>query len=159
VSKNLGHFAFVVTVHHVTRSEDVPQSSESFASSTGGDRRSKAQIIHPMDNPFSTEDMAAGYALFRPPIHARILERVRPHLSVRVRRALDVGCGAGLSTRALHELAEHCIGIEPAEAMLERSGAVAPGDDFVVGVAEAIPFAKDSIDLISAAGSLNYVKS
>jgi len=135
----------------------MPQSMQSFAPSMGGDRKSKAQINHAMDNPFGTEDMAAGYARYRPPIHARILERVRSHLPVPVRRALDVGCGAGLSTRALHELAEHCIGIEPAEAMLERSGAVAAGDDFVVGVAEAIPVAKGSINLVSAAGSLNYV--
>ena len=33
---------------------------------------------------------------------------------------------------------------------------VAPGADFVVGGAESLPFARESVDLITAAGSLNY---
>ena len=34
---------------------------------------------------------------------------------------------------------------------------VAPGCDFIVGAAERLPFADTSIDLVTAAGSLNYV--
>jgi ubiquinone/menaquinone biosynthesis C-methylase UbiE len=110
-----------------------------------------------MTNPFGTDEMAAGYANSRPPVHPRILERVRPHLPAPVRRALDVGCGAGLSTRALHGIAEHRIGMDPAEPMLQWTAAVAPGAKFIVGAAEALPFANGSVDLITAAGSLNYV--
>ena len=110
-----------------------------------------------MTNPFGTEAMAAGYANARPSVHPHILKRARPHLPVPVRRALDVGCGAGLSTRALQGSAQLCIGMEPAEAMLPWAATVAPDCEFLVGAAESIPVATRSIDLMTAAGSLNYV--
>jgi SAM-dependent methyltransferase len=73
-----------------------------------------------------------------------------------VPRALDVGCGAGLSTGALKAIADYCIGLDPAEAMLRWTRTTAPGADCVVARAEAIPLRSHSIDLITAAGSLNY---
>ncbi|MGH9628502.1 MAG: class I SAM-dependent methyltransferase [Bryobacteraceae bacterium] len=110
-----------------------------------------------MTNPFDTEDMAEGYANCRPAVHPSILERVRPHLPAPVRRALDVGCGAGLSTRALYCFADQCIGMDPVEAMLQWTPQIAPESDFVVGAAEMLPVAAGSVDLMTAAGSLNYV--
>src|SRR5437879_663601 len=111
-----------------------------------------------MNNPFSSTSMAAGYANFRPPVHRRIIELAQAHLqrSEKFRRALDIGCGAGISTKALEGFADHCIGIEPAEPMLHRSAALAPNANFAVGTAEQIPIAAHSVDLITAAGSLNY---
>lgn len=100
--------------------------------------------------------MATGYANSRPPVHAAVIERAlagqRP-----VRRVLDIGCGAGVSTRALDNFAEQAIGMEPAEAMLSWTGAVAPHAEFLVGAAEAMPLASGCADLLTAAGSLNYV--
>ena len=94
--------------------------------------------------------MAAGYARFRPPIHRKILESALASWSV-FDRALDVGCGAGASTHALAGFAHFTIGMETVAAMLEGiSGCMA-------GAAEAIPLSDRSIDLITAAGSLNYV--
>jgi SAM-dependent methyltransferase len=93
--------------------------------------------------------MAAGYAQFRPPVHRKILERAlapRPT----ARRALDMGCGAGLSTQALASFADAVFGMEPVAAMLPNQS------NFFAGTAEAIPIAGASIDLITAAGSLNY---
>ena len=110
-----------------------------------------------MANPFATQDIAAGYATSRPPVHRRILERARPHLSAPIPRALDVGCGAGLSTRALRGLADQSIGLEPAEEMVKWAARIAPESGFIVAAAEAIPVATSSISLITAAGSLNYV--
>jgi SAM-dependent methyltransferase len=102
--------------------------------------------------------LASGYARSRPPLHAPILERVREHLGLvrPVDRALDVGCGAGLSTRPLAAIARSSIGIEPSEAMLKLGVTVAPSALFVVGRAEALPVRSHSIDIITAAGSLNY---
>ena len=100
--------------------------------------------------------MAAGYAASRPPLHRRIVERASVALGS-PRRALDIGCGAGLSTRALEGLASHCVGLEPAEAMLRWTRGIAPQANFVLGRAEALPFAGRSFDLLTAAGSLNYV--
>lgn len=108
-------------------------------------------------NPFGTDSMASGYATSRPPIHEQIIHRLRGKLrSAGVSRGLDIGCGAGLSTRALQGLADHCVGIEPAESMLHWSAGIAPDAEFIVARAEAIPLAADSIDLMTAAGSLNY---
>lgn len=84
------------------------------------------------------------------------MERVRPHLPGTIRRALDLGCGSGLSTRPLLAIARHVVGIEPAVAMLRFAGAVAPRASFAGGQAERLPFASGSVDLITAAGSLNY---
>jgi SAM-dependent methyltransferase len=111
-----------------------------------------------MANPFATDDMAAGYATSRPEVHPRVLERVYQQLGRAgpFPRALDVGCGAGVSTRALSGFAERSIGLEPAEAMLQWASKLAPSADFMVGGAEAIPLRARSVDLITAAGSLNY---
>src|SRR5215831_14403338 len=111
-----------------------------------------------MANTFAADAMAAGYASARPPVHPRILERALNHLRRQqpCDRAVDLGCGAGISTRALAPFANRCVGGEPAESMLKWVAAIAPIADFVVGRAEAIPFRDRSVDLITAAGSLNY---
>src|SRR5262245_32559103 len=112
-----------------------------------------------MSDLFDTSAMAAGYATARPPVHQRILELARPYLKgAGFRHGLDVGCGAGLSTKALADLVEHCVGLEPSAGMLRWAPSSAPEADFVVGGAETLPFASGSIDLITAAGSLNYVR-
>lgn len=111
-----------------------------------------------MMNPFGTDEMAAGYARSRPAVHPRVIERARrwPGWPGRVGRALDVGCGAGLSTCPLEPLAGTAIGIDPAEAMVRLARSTAPGSRFAVARAEALPVAAGSIDLITAAGALNY---
>jgi SAM-dependent methyltransferase len=102
-----------------------------------------------MTSSFEQAGMAAGYARFRPPVHRKILERALPPETI-FHKALDVGCGAGVSTQALAGFADFAAGMEPVAGMLPaKSG-------FLAGAAEAIPVGNDSIDLITAAGSLNY---
>lgn len=104
--------------------------------------------------------MAEGYARSRPPVHPRVLDLVRRELCVPAKfaRALDVGCGAGLSTRAMQDIASWCVGLEPAVRMVSRAPQIAAGAGFVAGTAEKLPFADACFDLIAAAGSLNYVQ-
>jgi SAM-dependent methyltransferase len=111
-----------------------------------------------MANPFGTEDMAAGYATSRPAVHPRVVEQVYRQLgrTEPFQLALDIGCGAGVSTKALRGFAKNAIGLEPLEAMLRLAAANVPFASFVAGAAEAIPFCDHSVDLITAAGSLNY---
>lgn len=111
-----------------------------------------------MSNPFATPAMAAGYAADRPPMHARVLARVREDLAQMLpcARALDIGCGAGLSTAPLVPLARQCIGLEPVAPMLGPAPTLAPAARFLVGAAERLPLASASIDLVTAAGSLNF---
>ncbi|MCL4842297.1 MAG: methyltransferase domain-containing protein [Bryobacteraceae bacterium] len=112
-----------------------------------------------MANPFATKAMAAGYARRRPPVHRRVVEMAASGRGWRLPfwRAVDVGCGAGVSTKALAGMAEEVIGVEPAAGMLRGSGAVAPEAWFVAGAAEMLPLADGSCALMTAAGSLNYV--
>jgi SAM-dependent methyltransferase len=111
-----------------------------------------------MANPFSSDEMAAGYAKSRPPVHPLILQRALTALgrTQPFPNALDVGCGSGVSTRALEGLAENTLGIDPAEAMLPWAAQTAPRARFQVAAAETLPVADHSVELITAAGSLNY---
>jgi SAM-dependent methyltransferase len=107
-----------------------------------------------MTSVYDSDRMASAYAFDRPSVHGQILQSAR--LSREAASALDVGCGAGLSTAALAPLARHVIGLEPVSAMLAHRQAVAPSASFIIGQAERLPFAARSFDLVAAAGSLNY---
>ncbi len=107
-----------------------------------------------MTSVYDSERLATAYAFDRPPIHEQILRAAR--LSRQADLALDIGCGAGLSTAALAPLARRAIGLEPISTMLTHRRTVAPYARFVIGQAERLPFAAGSFDLVAAAGSLNY---
>jgi SAM-dependent methyltransferase len=103
---------------------------------------------------FESAEIAAGYAAARPAVHPRVCRRVAQALGWTPRgTAIDIGCGAGLSTRALECLASVRIGFDPSPAM----AALASGGAFLVARAEQMPFAAGSADLLCAAGALNYV--
>lgn len=100
--------------------------------------------------------MSEGYAASRPPVHRRVVDLIaeRGALGGAV---LDVGCGSGLSTKALESVSQQRIGVEPAEAMVRLADGVSPGAMFAIGRAEALPLRAASVDWITAAGALNYV--
>jgi SAM-dependent methyltransferase len=111
------------------------------------------------NNVYDSPRIAMGYAFDRPPVHPHVIRAIGEHLCIagRLTRALDVGCGAGLSTAALDPLARTVVGLEPVPIMLTHSRAVAPRAAFLIGQAERLPFQAESFDLVTAAGSLNYV--
>lgn len=109
-----------------------------------------------MTSVYDSERLAAAYAFDRPSVHAEFVRSAG--LSGPAGRALDVGCGAGLSTAALVPLARHVVGLEPVPAMLAHRRTVAPQARFVIAEAERLPFASASFDLVAAAGSLNYAE-
>lgn len=111
-----------------------------------------------MENLFASAEMAQGYASARPPVHGMILKEAWERLGVMhvEGRTLDVGCGSGISTRELIKISGRCIGVEPAVSMLLRAREAAPGAEFAAGRAESLPFAEGSIELMTAAGSLNF---
>ena len=110
-------------------------------------------------NIYESARMAAGYAFSRPGVHRHIIGKIREDLRLEgpVGRALDIGCGAGLSTAALGPVATTVVGLEPVASMLVHRRAVAPRASFVAARAEQLPFAAGSFDLVTAAGALNYV--
>jgi SAM-dependent methyltransferase len=112
-----------------------------------------------MSNPFATEEMAAGYAAARPPVHPRVLAQYfAQRENGRVEMSVDLGCGAGLSTSALVPYASRVLGLEPALLMLHLARGLVPGAVFAAAAGEALPLRYGSVDLITAAGSLNYVR-
>jgi SAM-dependent methyltransferase len=107
---------------------------------------------------YDSDRMAAIYAFSRPPVHRHIAERMARYLTDTrpAAAALDIGCGAGMSTAALVPLARMTVGLERHAPMLKYASTVARGAAFAVGCAEALPFAHNTFDLITAAGVLNY---
>ena len=107
---------------------------------------------------YRSRRVADAYAYSRPPVHQHIVEAMRRQLGTAapLRTALDVGCGAGLSTAALAPIARYLVGLEPSSTMLTHGRHVAPQGQFVIGGAERLPFADETFDLVTAAGSLNY---
>jgi len=103
---------------------------------------------------FASAAMAERYAHARPAVHPHVLADA---LAGRTGgRALDVGCGAGLSTGPLVGRAAAVLGIDPFPAMVTAARALVPGAAFAVGRAEGLPVADGSVDLITAAGALDF---
>ena len=98
---------------------------------------------------------ASHYEAYRPPLHELILSRA---LSRRRRQesGLDIGCGTGCSARALAKYCERVLAIDPSGAMLcraRRSDRIR----FIAAAGENIPVAPGSVDVVTLAGSLNYI--
>lgn len=109
---------------------------------------------------YNSERLAACYAADRPPVHAALCAQLfgSPGTRSPFGRALDVGCGAGASTRALLPHATRVIGVDPNPRMLRHARALVPAAHFIQGDAQALPIASRSCDLVTAAGSLNYTE-
>ncbi len=107
---------------------------------------------------FDHERVAEGYASTRPYLHPEVVARVSELIGreVRFRRALDVGCGTGLSSVALRALAAEVVGFDAARAMLVRA-ASPPGVSYVAAAAEALPFRDRVFDLVLACGSMDWI--
>ena len=69
---------------------------------------------------FSFQRVAEGYANHRPFYHPLVMEKIRQHINLKGKcnNALDIGCGTGLSTIALKELADNVTGIDSSEEMI-----------------------------------------
>jgi len=61
-----------------------------------------------------------------------VIERLRA-TPIRVRRVVDVGCGAGISTRALVDAGFDTVAIEPSASLLAIARNTAPGARFKLG--------------------------
>lgn len=108
-------------------------------------------------NPFSSEVAARLYASGRPDYSTYAREVTRRLLGITkpVSRAVDVGCGTGISTLALVPLADSIIAIEPIPAMLNRAPQL-PNVTYVLGSAEALPVESSSCDLIAVGSALHW---
>jgi SAM-dependent methyltransferase len=73
-------------------------------------------------------------------------------------RVLDLGCGAGRFVAALRDAGARPVGVEIAEAALERARANVPGADFrFLGPDGAIPLGHGEVDLVWCSEVLEHV--
>ncbi len=99
--------------------------------------------------------IATHYAAYRPPLHKTIIENI--FAASRKRRiGLDIGCGTGRSTHALAKYCSYVVGIDPSMEML-REAQVQHSINYINALGENIPIADKSIDVVTLAGSLNYI--
>ena len=117
-----------------------------------------------MDNKsFDTKRIAEGY-LKRPWLHKNVIEKVRADLDLpegfRFKNGLDVGCGAGLSTKALQLICEKVTGTDISEAMIDVCSEVYRDDttySFYAAKAEETAMPQEKYDIVTAAGCINWV--
>lgn len=98
---------------------------------------------------------ASHYSAYRPPFHAIILERA---LSKNKKRkiGLDIGCGTGRSAYELADFCDHVVGLDSNKSMLSKTKNHKKVN-FINSPGEQIPIAAKSVDVVTLAGSLNYI--
>jgi SAM-dependent methyltransferase len=104
------------------------------------------------------EDLWEGLpADLEPPSFERRLAFLRGSLRAG-ERALDVGCGTGEFTAALVQAGAAAVGVEVAEAALERARARHPGLDFrLVPLEGPLPFEDGAFELVWASEVIEHV--
>jgi SAM-dependent methyltransferase len=108
-------------------------------------------------NPFVDQVVAQRYAEARPRLHDHVVALLAERIPA-PDRALDMGCGTGLSTKPLISWARVVVGVDVSEEML-----TARADDgdahFVRARAERLPFRDDAFDLATAASAIRWFGS
>src|SRR4051794_15697233 len=105
-------------------------------------------------NPFAGTAVAARYASARPALHDRAIALIELWVPP-PDRALDVGCGTGLSTRALEGFAQDTVGVDVSKEML-RARERDSHATYVLAAAEHLPFADSTFDLATTASAIHW---
>ena len=112
---------------------------------------------------FDSKRIAEGYAK-RPWLHKGVIERFKADCAlpgdVVFENGLDVGCGAGLSTKALKLICDHVTGTDISESMADVCKEIYAGDvgfSFYAAAAEETEIPKTAYDIVTASGMVNWV--
>ena len=109
---------------------------------------------------FDFKRVAQGYKE-RPFLHKQVIERFQKDVSRELfTNGLDVGCGAGLSSKALKQICGHVTGVDISREMIAVAREVCgdiQGYDFFVSSAEEIPPASMKYDIVTAAGVIQWI--
>jgi SAM-dependent methyltransferase len=107
-------------------------------------------------NPFDSDPAARRYAAARPYYHRSAVGLAARQLGIsHARLAVDLGCGTGLSTRAVRELADHVVAIDASAAML-RAAQRQPGAGYLAAAAERIPLRDRTADLATTGAAFHW---
>lgn len=115
-----------------------------------------------MDNKsFDDKRIARGYSSDRPWLHKFVIERLQSDLQLTkpFYNGLDVGCGAGLSTRALKLICGSVTGTDISEEMIRVCTDIydSPEYTFYTAKAEETLLPEIPYDIVTAAGVINWV--
>ena len=115
-----------------------------------------------MDNKlFDDKRIAEGYAKDRPWLHPLVMEQIKNDCCIKekFKNGLDVGCGAGLSTKALKLICEKVTGTDISEEMITvcKRLYTEPDYRFYTAKAEETKIPEKQYDIVTAAGVINWV--
>jgi len=130
-----------------------PVAADAF----GQSRLIERQLLSEIVNPFTGPVVGELYARARPRLHHLAIERVAQLLEIRspLSRAVDVGCGTGMSSIALAAIAQRVLALDVSLDML-RHAEPHPAVRYAIGAAEALPIASDSVDLVSVSAAMHW---
>lgn len=110
---------------------------------------------------FDSQRIAGGYAKDRPFLHKQVMELLRKdlHINGNFQKGLDIGCGAGLSTRGLRLICDKVVGVDISDEMIAAAQALYKDASytFLKSSAEEIKAPAHSFDVATAAGVVNWV--
>ena len=109
---------------------------------------------------FDYKRIAIGYKE-RPFLHKNVIELLQREIPIQgMERGLDIGCGAGLSSKALKLICNHVTGTDISEHMIEAAREVCNQDgfNFFVCKAEEIPEPEKKYDIVTAAGVIQWIE-
>lgn len=110
---------------------------------------------------FDNKRIAQGYACDRPWLHKQVIERLKSDLNIvkNFHNGLDVGCGAGLSTRALKLICDRVTGTDISGEMIRACIENLDASEYTFYVAKAEETCVPGVpyDIVTAAGVINWV--
>lgn len=107
-------------------------------------------------NYFDARTAAQRYAQNRPFYHEIPLGILRRHTGRnRFALALDVACGTGMSTRALAQICDHVIAVDPSAEMLAHAPRLW-NVEYKLARAEQLPFSDGTFELITVSSAFHW---
>jgi ubiquinone/menaquinone biosynthesis C-methylase UbiE len=100
--------------------------------------------------------LAANYGRFRIGYSGELFDALQGLGVRRGSHVLDVGCGTGISMQPLVARGVRVTGLDPSTEMLAAGKLAVPAATFVLGNAEALPFADGSFDAAVSAQAFHW---
>lgn len=109
---------------------------------------------------FDYKRIAQGYK-DRPFLHGQVIDRFQRDVTDKMFvNGLDVGCGAGLSSRALRRICNHVTGADLSSEMIAVAREACKPEqeyEFIVSKAEELPAPREKYDIVTGAGVIPWV--